>query len=298
MPITPLVIRTPFVIRGLYDASTKYNVGDIVIHIVSMVSRAWLLVVDTPAGTAPAEDSMFWGQIVDSVMTATGGQGVKGDMGDEPSDARLNALIANQVLEPSDARLMTLIATLVAGLDFQTSTEVQEAIAAYLTDNDFTDTTSVEELINEAYLNVLRDLGVIQVEYALNPTSDTDWHASLTFYDRHRIRFNNPDAEWNIIMGGSVSTSGGGGTPGVVTASGHVMTLPADWENYNMIGFTLAKGVATVPYVMDLGYMKSGISNTDYFGPEATYRNLFAWDSTALTLTGNAGDVFSNAQLY
>ena len=55
---------------------------------------------------------------------------------------------------------------------------------------------------------MLRDLGAIQVQYALNPTSDTDWHDSLTFYDRHRIRLNNPDADWNIIMGGSVSTGG------------------------------------------------------------------------------------------
>ena len=207
MPITPLVIRTPFVIRGLYDASTKYNVGDIVIHIVSMVSRAWLLVVDTPAGTAPAEDSMFWGQIVDAVMTATGGQGIRGLKGDEPSDARLDALIANQVLEPSDARLMTLIATLVAGLDFQTSTQVQAAIAEYLTDNEFTDTTRVEKLINEAYLNVLSDLGILQVERSFD---GRDYHPTLNTYNFVRIRLNNPDAEWHIIevgQGGGVSVS-------------------------------------------------------------------------------------------
>ena len=116
-------------------------------------------------------------------------------------------MIANQVLEPSDARLMTLIATLVAGLDFQTSTQVQAAIAEYLTDNEFTDTTRVEKLINEAYLNVLSDLGILQVERSFD---GRDYHPTLNTYNFVRIRLNNPDAEWHIIevgQGGGVSVS-------------------------------------------------------------------------------------------
>ena len=110
--------------------------------------------------------------------------------------------------EPSDTRLNTLITTLLTSMDLTTVDEVNALIQQYLDDNAYRTDASIREIINEAYQNVLRDLGAIQVQYALNPTSDTDWHDSLTFYDRHPIRLNNPDAEWNIIMGGSVSTGG------------------------------------------------------------------------------------------
>ena len=110
--------------------------------------------------------------------------------------------------EPTDTRLNTLITTLLTAMDLTTATEVNALIQQYLNDNAYRTDASIREIINEAYQNVLRDLGAIQVQYALNPTSDTDWHDSLTFYDRHRIRLNNPDADWNIIMGGSVSTGG------------------------------------------------------------------------------------------
>ena len=110
--------------------------------------------------------------------------------------------------EPTDTRLNALIETLLTAMDLTTVDEVNALIQQYLVDNAYRTDASIREIINEAYQNVLRDLGAIQVQYALNPTSDTDWHDSLTFYDRHRIRLNNPDAEWNIIMGGSVSTGG------------------------------------------------------------------------------------------
>ena len=110
--------------------------------------------------------------------------------------------------EPTDTRLNTLITTLLTAMDLTTADEVNALIQQYLVDNAYRTDASIRDIINEAYRNVLRDLGAIQVQYALNPTSDTDWHDSLTFYDRHRIRLNNPDAEWNIIMGGSVSTGG------------------------------------------------------------------------------------------
>lgn len=66
------VIHTPFVIRGDYDASTQYHVGDIVRFTVSGTSTAWVLLLPTTAGTAPAAASTVWGSLFDSILSGTG----------------------------------------------------------------------------------------------------------------------------------------------------------------------------------------------------------------------------------
>ena len=107
--------------------------------------------------------------------------------------------------EPTDTRLNALLDQIVTDSELQTASDVRSAIVEYLTDNGYLNGSHITERINAAYLNVLRDLGAIQVEFALNPTSDTDWHSSLTFYDRYRIRLNNPDAEWIVIEVGTAT---------------------------------------------------------------------------------------------
>ena len=151
------------------------------------------------------------------------------------------------VPEPGDARLNALIATLVASLDYQTSTEVQEAIAAYLTDNDFTNTASVQELINEAYLNVLRDLGAIQVEYSLD---GLDYEEMLNIYQFIRIRLNNPDAEWNIIEVGQDSGMGGGGSSNLKGTLLATCAIPVgSHDHITVFQWTVESGVTIVSAV-------------------------------------------------
>ena len=68
--------QSPFKIRGAYDNSEQYYVGDIVSHTISNVTRAFVLMTDAVVGTAPTLNSVNWSVLVDEIITATGPQGL------------------------------------------------------------------------------------------------------------------------------------------------------------------------------------------------------------------------------
>ena len=78
-----------------------------------------------------------------------------------------------------------------------------------------------------------------------------------------------------------------------------IMTLPENYTEYNLLGFTYLEasdtGDAIIPYVLDLNYVKEFESLNiapDYFAAQ------IAWDRTARTLTGVDYATFHNASLY
>ena len=104
--------------------------------------------------------------------------------------------------EPSDTRLNALLDQIVTDSGLQTVSDVGSAIVDYLTDNGYLDGSQITEKINAAYLNVLRDLGAIQVQYSLDGQA---WSDTLNTYAFVRIRLNNPDAEWRVIEVGTAT---------------------------------------------------------------------------------------------
>lgn len=70
------VFPSPIVIRGNYDASTQYNVGDVVRFVSSGVSKGWLLLVTAPVGTAPRSNSAYWVEFTAALAESVGAQGL------------------------------------------------------------------------------------------------------------------------------------------------------------------------------------------------------------------------------
>ena len=286
-----------YINRYAYDATATYKTYDFVWFEVSGVTYRYTYYGEMPV-TGVAPDTADSGWVRHGALTETpmrGLQGIRGLKGDEPSDARLNALISNLVLEPSDARLNALITALVASLDLQDATQVEALVAEYLTNNDYTTTTDVQQEINEAYLNVLSDLGVLQVERSLD---GRDYHPTLNTYRFVRVRLNNPDAQWHVIEVGQ--GSGGNAVPiASVDINAHILTLPQNWEDYNMMGFTMAYAGYEIAYTIDINHLKTATTG-DYLGIStgAPFHSLFEWDSAARTLTGLTNTIFSNAYLY
>ena len=198
--------------------------------------------------------------------------------------------------EPDDARLNTLIQGIITSQDLQDAAQVQAAIAQYLTDNNYLTDAAITERINAAYLNVLRDLGAIQVQYSLD---GIDYEDMLNTYQYVRIRLNNPDADWNII---EVGQDGGGNAVPIasVDINAHILTLPQNYAEYNMMGFTMSYSGFKIAYAIDINPLKTATTG-DYLGvsPGAPFHSLFEWDSAARTLTGLAGQTtFEDAYLY
>ena len=75
-----------------------------------------------------------------------------------------------------------------------------------------------------------------------------------------------------------------------------VMTLPENYAEYNLLGFTYIENTnAIIPYALDLNYIKEHATLAiapDYFAAE------IQWDRTARTLTGVDYATFHNAFLY
>ena len=75
-----------------------------------------------------------------------------------------------------------------------------------------------------------------------------------------------------------------------------VMTLPENYAEYNLLGFTYIENTnAIIPYVLDMNYIKEHATLAiapDYFAAE------IQWDRTARTLTGVDYATFHSAFIY
>lgn len=69
-------IESPIRLRKNYDATIKYNVGDVVRFVISGVSKGWLLMVDAPIGTAPRANSAYWVEFTAALAESRGAQGL------------------------------------------------------------------------------------------------------------------------------------------------------------------------------------------------------------------------------
>ena len=119
-----------------------------------------------------------------------------GPVGPEPSDTRLNTLIAD-----------ALTAAIIAG-DIQSATEVLQQIVDYLANNDYLTESVIQDLINNTLTSVIATDGLIDVEYS---TDQIDWQPDLAAYRYVRLRGSNPNAPWRVLDLGIVVSQGGGG---------------------------------------------------------------------------------------
>ena len=74
-----------------------------------------------------------------------------------------------------------------------------------------------------------------------------------------------------------------------------VMTLPEDYAEYNLLGFTYIDGDAILPYALDLNYIKGHEMLT--IAPDYSASPI-QWQGVARTLTGVQDAAFHDAFIY
>ena len=176
--------KNPFLNLQLYDNARTYTRGQVVIHRVSNINYIWVLGVASSTGVAPSNASGNpWGRGGIAPATVVGAQGLPGIKGPEPSDAELNALIAELVLEPSDSRLKGLISPLllaeIQAQSLQNATQVHALIAADLLAGNYITQATAQRLINNT-LQAVTDASIFAE--ALFSVDRDAWHEQLASY--------------------------------------------------------------------------------------------------------------------